>query len=288
MDFSNQLFAELSPEQLSGYYDTGAELLITWTPKVVGALLVLIIGWWIIARLTTLITRVISHTTDDETLQRFVRSLVSMLLKAMLLIAVADMVGIATTSFVALIGAAGLAVGLALQGSLANFAGGVLILLFRPFKVGDFIEAQGVMGTVQGIQIFSTILNTPDNKRIIVPNGALSNDNITNFSAEETRRVDLNFSIGYDDDLRAAKTLLEIIVKEDARIMHDPEPFIAVSELGDSSVNFVVRVWVLRADYWPVHFSLLETVKLRFDEAGISIPYPQQDVHVKGLPSQAA
>ncbi|MEM1436176.1 MAG: mechanosensitive ion channel domain-containing protein [Pseudomonadota bacterium] len=273
---------------MRGYYDTGAELLITWTPKVVGALLVLIVGWWVVARITSVITRLISHTTDDETLQRFVRSLVSMLLKAMLLIAVADMVGIATTSFVALIGAAGLAVGLALQGSLANFAGGVLILLFRPFKVGDFIEAQGVMGTVQGIQIFSTILNTPDNKRIIIPNGALSNDNITNFSAEDTRRVDMTFGIGYEDDLRAAKALLETIVGEDSRILGDPAPFVAVAELADNSVNFVVRVWVRSGDYWPVHFHLLETVKLRFDEAGISIPFPQQDVHVKGLPSQAA
>lgn len=190
------------------------------------------------------------------------------------------MVGIETTSFIAILAAAGLAIGLALQGSLTNFAGGVLILMFRPYKVGDFVDAQGVTGTVDEIQIFNTVIKTGDNKRIIVPNGAISNGIITNFSAEATRRVDFIFGIGYDDDIAQAKSTLKRIFAEDDRVFTDPEPLVVVSELADSSVNFTCRVWVNAADYWGVFFDTTEKVKLVFDKENISIPYPQSDVHI--------
>ena len=190
------------------------------------------------------------------------------------------MIGIETTSFIAVLGAAGLAIGLALQGSLSNFAGGVLVLMFRPYKVGDFIDAQGVMGTVHEIQIFNTILKTPDNKVIIVPNGAISNGIITNFSMEATRRVDFVFGIGYSDDIAKAKATIERLISEDGRALSDPEPQIVVSELADSSVNITTRVWVNASDYWGLFFDLTEKVKLTFDQEGISIPFPQRDVHV--------
>jgi small conductance mechanosensitive channel len=190
------------------------------------------------------------------------------------------MINIETTSFVALLGAAGLAIGLALQGTLANFAGGVLILMFRPYRVGDFIDAQGITGTVRSIQIFNTILTTGDNKRVIVPNGAISNGIITNFSAEDTRRVDFVFGIGYDDDIDKAKSVLHRLIKEEGRIFSEPEPLVVVSELADSSVNFTVRTWVKASDYWGVYFSMTEKVKIAFDAEELSIPYPQTDVHL--------
>ena len=196
------------------------------------------------------------------------------------LISVASMIGIETTSFIAILGAAGLAIGLALQGSLGNFAGGVLVLLFKPFKVGDFIDAQGVAGTVSEIQIFNTIIKTPDNKVIIVPNGAVYNGVITNFSKEATRRVDFVFGIGYGDDIKKAKEVIARLVDADERAMKDPAPTIVVSELADSSVNISCRVWVNASDYWGVFFDLTENVKLTFDAEGISIPFPQQDVHM--------
>ena len=183
-------------------------------------------------------------------------------------------------SFVAIIGAAGLAVGLALQGTLQNFAGGVIILILRPFKVGDYIEGSGHAGTIKEIQIFNTVMLTPDNKKIIIPNGGLSNASITNYSAQPTRRVDMVFGIGYDDDIKKAKELLETIVTGDERVLKDPIHQIAVSELADSSVNFVVRPWVNAADYWDVYFDMHEKIKLEFDKAGISIPFPQRDVHI--------
>ena len=184
------------------------------------------------------------------------------------------------TSFIAVLGAAGLAVGLALQGSLQNFAGGVLILFFKPYKIGDFVDAAGYMGTVKEIQIFNTILKTPDNKTIIIPNGILSNASLTNFSTEPTRRVDMTFGIGYSDDILKAKSVLESLLKSDNRILNDPAYMIVVSELADSSVNLVVRAWCNSADYWGIYFSMQEKVKLEFDKQGISIPFPQRDVHV--------
>ena len=217
---------------------------------------------------------------SEESLQKFLGSLSSILLKILLLITVASTIGIEATSFIAILGAAGLAVGLALQGSLGNFAGGLLILLFKPFKVGDFIETQGQLGKVHAIHVFSTVLKTPDNKTIILPNGAVAGGSITNFSTEKQRRVDMTFGIGYGDDLKKAKDILKQLVDNDERILKDPEPVIAVSELGDNSVNYVVRVWCNAADYWSIFFDMQETVKLTFDQEGISIPFPQRDVHL--------
>ena len=202
------------------------------------------------------------------------------LLLTFVILAALGQLGIQTTSFIAIIGAAGLAIGLALQGALANFAAGFLMIIFRPFKVGDFIQCAGVAGTVEEIQIFTTQLKTPDNKTIIVPNAKITSDNITNFSTKETRRVDLVFGIGYGDDIDNAKKVISDLLEKDERIMKDPPPTIAVVELADSSVNFVVRPWVKSGDYWDVHFDMTENIKKRFDAEGISIPFPQQDVHL--------
>jgi len=273
---------DLSTEQLSGYMDTAVELAMTYGPKLVLALVVLIVGLWIVNRVVKLTLAAMERTNTEPTLAKFLSSLVSVGLKALLLISVASMVGIETTSFIAILGAAGLAVGLALQGSLANFAGGVLVLLFKPYKVGDFVEAQGVAGSVAEIQIFNTVIRTGDNKVIIVPNGAISNGIITNFSAETTRRVDFVFGIGYDDDIAKAKDVLDRLFKEDDRVFSDPAPLIVVSELADSSVNITVRAWAQASDYWGLYFGMTERVKLTFDQEGISFPFPQRDVHMIG------
>jgi small conductance mechanosensitive channel len=265
---------------MQGYVDTAVEMAIQYGPQLVLAIVVLIVGLWIIKRVVALMGRAMEAGDTDATLAKFLGNLASVVLKALLLISVAGMVGIETTSFIAVLGAAGLAIGLALQGSLANFAGGVLVLMFRPYKVGDFVEAQGVAGTVAEIQIFNTVIKSGDNKRIIVPNGAISNGIITNFSAEETRRVDFVFGIGYTDDIAKAKATLNRIISEDDRILSDPASLVVVSELADSSVNFTVRAWVNAADYWGVYFDTTEKVKLVFDQEGISIPFPQQDVHM--------
>ncbi len=271
---------EISTEQMAGYMDTAVEMTMTYGPQLILAIVVLIVGLWIINRVVRLMGAGMERSNTEPTLAKFLCNLSSVGLKALLLISVASMIGIETTSFIAVLGAAGLAVGLALQGSLSNFAGGVLVLMFRPYKVGDFIDAQGVMGTVHEIQIFNTILKTPDNKVIIVPNGSISNGIITNFSMEATRRVDFVFGIGYSDDIAKAKATIERLVREDSRTLSDPEPQIVVSELADSSVNITTRVWVNAADYWGVFFDLTEKVKLTFDQEGISIPFPQRDVHV--------
>lgn len=271
---------EISTEQVSAYADTAIELLMTYGPKLILAIVVLIVGLWIVNRVVRLIGKGMERSNAEPTLAKFLSSLASIGLKALLLISVASMIGIETTSFIAILGAAGLAVGLALQGTLANFAGGALILLFRPYKVGDFIDAQGVTGTVAEIQIFNTVIRTGDNKVIIVPNGSISNGIITNFSAEATRRVDFVFGIDYGDDIGKAKSVLERLVTEDSRTLADPAHVIVVSELGDSSVNITVRVWVNAADYWGLYFDLTEKVKLTFDQEGISFPFPQQDVHM--------
>jgi small conductance mechanosensitive channel len=256
------------------------EWLITYGPNLLFAVGTLIVGLWVIRMITKIFSRVMGKAKVDISLQRFLASLVGAILKVLLFISVIDMVGIKTTSFVAIVGAAGLAVGLALQGSLANFAGGVLILLFKPFKVGDFIEAQGYAGSVKAIRIFNTILKTGDNKNIFIPNGPLSGGSITNYSTETTRRVDMVFGIGYDDDIKKTKDVLYQLIKADERILDDPAPLVVVSELADSSVNFTVRVWCKSADYWGIYFDMHENVKLEFDKQGISIPFPQQDVHL--------
>lgn len=266
--------------KIEEYTQLALEMTMAYAPKLLLAILTLIIGLWLIGKVSDLFDRLMQARNTEPTLQKFVHNLVSILLKALLFISAASMVGVETTSFIAILGAAGLAVGLALQGSLANFAGGVLILLFKPFKVGDVIEGGGVLGIVREIQIFNTILNTFDNKRIIVPNATLSNNVVTNFSSEATRRVDLTFGIGYGDDLLKAKEVLKEMVTSDERVLKDPAFEIYVKELGDSSVNFIVRAWVNAADYWGFYFHMQEGVKLRFDQEGISIPFPQRDVHL--------
>ena len=270
----------LNTSNLQSYSQKAIDLAVEYGPQLVLAILVLIIGFWIIRMVIKAVNRGMERSNVDISLRKFLGSLLSILLKVLLLISVASMIGIATTSFVAIIGAAGLAVGLALQGGLANFAGGVIILIFKPFKVGDFLDAQGYMGTVNEITIFTTILKTPDNKTVIIPNGALSNGSMVNFSTEPTRRVDMSFGIGYGDSIEKAKQVLTQLVDSDERILKDPAPQIVVDELGESSVNFKVRAWCESANYWGIYFDMQEKVKLTFDKEGISIPFPQRDVHV--------
>lgn len=254
--------------------------LIVHGPKVLYALLTLIIGWWIIKIIVRLVSKGLELRDLDASLKSFFKSFISILLKTLLIVSVISMMGIQMTSFIAILGAAGLAVGMALSGMLQNFAGGVMILIFKPFKVGDFINAQGHSGSVREIQIFHTILKTPDNKTIIIPNGGLATNSLINFSAEATRRVDLVFGIGYGDDIDKARQIISEIINAQDKIKKDPEPFIGVVELADSSVNFTVRLWVDAANYWEVYFYMQETVKKTFDKKGVSIPFPQRDVHI--------
>jgi len=258
----------------------GYALLATYGLKIVFAIIILIIGRWVARLFSKLIQRVMKKQDVDETLRSFAGNMIYYALLTFVVLAALGQLGIQTTSFIAVIGAAGLAIGLALQGSLANFASGFLMIMFRPFKVGDLIEGAGVMGTVESLQIFTTQLRTPDNKKIIVPNASLTGDNIINWSATGTRRVDMVFGIGYDDDIDKAKQLIAEILAADERVLQDPAPQVAVSELADSSVNFVARPWAKTGDYWGVFFDTTEAVKKRFDAEGISIPYPQSDVHL--------
>ncbi|MAD42773.1 MAG: mechanosensitive ion channel protein MscS [Arcobacter sp.] len=244
------------------------------------ALVVFLVGKWIVRRITNLLVSVLRKINGmDETLVKFLENIVYYILMIVVILAALSELGIETTSFMAILGAAGLAIGLALQGSLGNFASGVMIILFKPFKVGDVVTAAGVTGSVQEVSIFNTIMITPDNQKIIVPNSAITNDSITNINANPTRRVDLVVGIGYDDDIKKAKNVLNSIVEADERVLKEKGITVAVSELADSSVNFVVRAWVNTPDYWAVKFDLTETIKITFDNEGISIPYPQQDVH---------
>lgn len=256
------------------------DLLFEYGPIVLGALVALVIGLWVIKWILKAVNAGMTRGSVDESLKPFLISLISSLLKVMLAISIMSMLGIAMTSFIAILGAAGLAVGMALSGTLQNFAGGVMILLFKPFKVGDYIEAQGYNGVVKEIQIFVTILTTPDNKTIIIPNGGLSNGSVINFSTQKTRRVDWVFGIGYGDDLNKAKDILSNILSNDERILKDPDVFIGLGEMADSSVNLTVRVWVNAADYWGVFFDTNEKVYNDFNTGGINIPFPQMDVHV--------
>lgn len=256
------------------------DLVMEYGPKLIGAIIVLIIGSMIIKMIINAFKSMLNKKQTDESLKPFLTSLVSALLKVMLFISVLGMIGIEMTSFIAILGAAGLAVGMALSGTLQNFAGGVMILIFKPFKVGDVITAQGYTGSVAEIQIFNTILKTPDNKTIIIPNGGLSTGSMINFSTETQRRVDWTFGIAYGDDVDKTKEVIMGLIKEDNRIKNEPEPFIAVAELADSSVNFAVRVWVDAPDYWAVFFAMNENVYKTFAKQGLNIPFPQMDVHV--------
>ncbi len=263
---------------LSELTEKAIALVMTYTPKLLLAIVTLVVGLWLVNRFVRLLDHRLGK--KDPTLNKFLCGLISAVLKVMLLISVASMIGIETTSFIAVVGAAGLAIGLALQGSLANFAGGVLILIFKPFKVGDTIEAEGHLGSVAEIQILYTVLNTFDNKRIVIPNGSLSNATLINVSVYDKRRCDMTFGIGYDDDIDKAKKVLQRLFEEDERSLIEPAPRICVGGLGDNSVDLMFRPWVATDDLWPYYWDMQEKVKKAFDEEGISIPYPQRDVHL--------
>ena len=257
-----------------------SEYALEYGLKLLGAVAVWVIGSWVIKVVIKAFGKVLERSQTDESLKPFLKGIVSGLLKIMLAISVLTMLGVHMTSFIAIMGAAGLAVGMALSGTLQNFAGGVIILIFKPFNVGDFIDAQGHKGTVSEIQLFNTILKSVDNKTIIIPNGGLSTGSMTNYSTEKQRRVDWTIGIAYGDDIDKAKTVIKALCDDDSRILKDPEVFIAVSELADSSVNFTVKAWVNAEDYWGVFFKMNEKVYKTFGKEGLNIPFPQMDVHV--------
>jgi len=257
------------------------EITFSYGPKVIGAIVVFILGWWLIKGFTKSFSRMLEKRHTDESLRPFLRSIMDATLKVLLIISVFGMLGIEMTSFIAILGAAGLAVGMALSGSLQNFAGGVMILLFKPFKVGDNISAQGHIGTVKEIQIFNTILKTPDNKTIIIPNGGLSTGSMTNFSTEKQRRIEWIFGMAYGDDVDKAKAVLRDLCYADNRILKVPDVMVAVNALNSSSVDFVVRAWVDTDNYWEVFFEMNEKVYKQFPAVGLNIPFPQMDVYIK-------
>ena len=267
-------------DEVTSFVAENQDLVFHHLISIAVALVIFVIGRWIAKGITGVLERALLARAIDKAVVSFLGSIVYTLIMVAVLLMALSHVGVQTTSFIAILGAAGLAVGLALQGSLANFASGVLIIIFRPFKAGHFVDAGGVMGTVDKIEIFQTILKTPDNKRVLIPNAQITGSAITNFSAEPTRRVDLVIGISYDSDLRKAKQILADILAADERILPEPEPVIAIGELADSSVNILVRPWVNAADYWGVYWDTLEKVKLTFDEQGIGIPFPQMDVHL--------
>lgn len=257
------------------------EMLLGYLLQLIAAVVIFYIGRMVAKGVRRFMEKALLARSVDKAVVSFVASIVYAIIMIATVLMALSQVGVQTTSFIAILGAAGLAVGLALQGSLANFASGILIILFRPFKSGDFIDAGGITGTVDKIEIFQTIMKTPDNKRVIVPNAQITGSAITNYSAEATRRVDLVIGISYDSDLKKAKQLLEDMLKNDQRVLAEPAPVVKVGALADSSVNFVVRPWVNSADYWAVYWDILENVKVTFDEQGIGIPFPQMDVHIK-------
>lgn len=257
-----------------------SELMSSFGISLFIALFILLIGRQVVKILIKVISSALERSNTEDTVRIFVTNLLNTLLMIVVFIAAINQLGIQTTSIIAVLGAAGLAIGLALQGSLSNFAAGILIVIYRPYKVGDYIQADNHLGTVDDIQIFSTVLKTPDNKLVIVPNGSIMNGSIVNFSNQDKRRVDIIASCSYEDDIDKVKSVLADILSKDDRILSEPKPRIAVSELADSSVNFIVRPWVKNSDYIDVYYSLLEEIKKRFDQEGISIPYPQSDVHI--------
>ncbi|MEM9253990.1 MAG: mechanosensitive ion channel domain-containing protein [Pseudomonadota bacterium] len=260
---------------------------VPWGIRIAFALVIFYVGRIVVGIVIRAIRKVLEQREMDEILVGFLTSILRWVLLLFVVVAALSQLGIDTTSMVALLGAAGLAIGLSLQGSLSNFASGVMLIIFRPFTKGDFVEVAGATGVIDNISIFTTTMTTPDNKEVIVPNGAILSNNITNYSARDTRRVDMVFGISYDDDIRTAKAMLEEIVAGDSRILEEPAPVVALGELADSSVNFLVRPWVNAEDYWAVLWDTTEAVKLKFDEAGISIPFPQMDVHMN-KPGEAA
>lgn len=271
--------------QLDELQQAWLPLVMQYGGQVLLAIITLLVGWWVIGRLTAAVLGLLQRRNIDPTLHGFLGALVGIGLRVLLLVSVAGMIGVETTSFIALIGAAGLAIGLALQGSLANFAGGMLIIMLRPFKVGEYIEAQGMGGTVDSIQIFHTVLKTPDNKTVVIPNGSLSNGNIINYSRQPTRRVDLNIGIDYGDDVKQAREILLRLARADERVFTDPEPVVWLVSLGDSSVNLSLRMWTKTSDYWGVFWDIQELAKETFDREGITIPFPQRTLHMVTPPA---
>ncbi len=266
--------------EMSSILDKVWELVTIYGIKVLAAIVIFVVGRWVAKALSNIIRKMMRKGDVDQTIRRFVANMAYIVLMVFVVLAALSQLGIQTTSFIAILGAAGLAIGLALQGSLANFAAGFLMILFRPIRVGDYIEGAGTAGTVEEIAIFTTTLVTPDNKTVIIPNGALTGDNIVNWTIKGTRRVDMVMGIGYEDDIDKAKQIMVDVMAQDDRILKDPAPQIAVSELADSSVNFVVRPWAKASDYWGVYMTMMENFKKAFDANGISIPFPQRDVHV--------
>ncbi|MBI9020352.1 MAG: mechanosensitive ion channel [Verrucomicrobia bacterium] len=259
---------------------TAQEMLAQFGLKIVAAILVFVIGRWVAKQLRTLLRKTLESAKVDAAIVGFTSSLAHAAFMVFVVLAALGQIGVQTTSFIAVLGAAGLAVGLALQGSLANFAAGVLVLLFRPFKVGDFVEGAGATGVVKEIHIFTTTITTPDNKRVIIPNAKMMGDNIINYSSEGTRRLDLTASISYGDSIDTAKAALMDEIMKEARVLKDPAPFVGVSSMSDSSIDLAVRPWVNAADYWPVFFALNEAIKKRLEAEGLTIPFPQRDVHL--------
>lgn len=270
-------------EKSGSYLELVKAFVITYGIALVGAILVLIVGLYAIKVVVAWMGKFLDRKHIDPSLRPFLVSLLDALLKVMLVLTVLGMVGVEMTSFIAILGAAGLAIGMALSGTLQNFAGGVLILIIKPFKVGDVIISQGHTGTVKEIQIFNTIMKTGDNITIILPNGPLANSSIVNYSTEEKRRVDWVFSIAYGDDFNKAKGLIRSLLDQDSRIQQDPEPFIVLSEMAASSIDITVRVWTKSTDYWAVKFDINQQIYEKFGEAGLSIPYPQMDIHVRKM-----
>lgn len=277
---SHLSFQDLTQELIKGAVNLGIKIAV--------ALIIFYVGRWLIRRFYNMFNKVLVKRDVDLSLRTFLLSLVNITLILLLIVMIIGVLGINTTSFVALFASAGVAIGMALSGTLQNFASGVMILLFKPFQVGDFIEAQGQSGTVKAIQIFNTVLNTPDNKTIIIPNGGLSNGIINNYSKEGRRRVDWQFGIAYGDDYDKAKQVISDLLGADKRISAEPAPFIALNSLGDSSVNLVVRAWVNAGDYWDVYFAMNEKVYKSFPQAGLNIPFPQLDVHLDRINDKQA
>ncbi|MBU2946045.1 mechanosensitive ion channel family protein [Zobellia uliginosa] len=270
-------------EQAEVWMNKGIDFAVEYGPKVIGAIIIYIIGSWVIKKIVNLVRKGMTSQEYDVSLQKFLLSLVKWALTIFLIITVISTLGVDTTSFAAIIAAAGLAIGLALQGSLSNFAGGVLIIIFKPYKIGDLVEAQGALGVVKEIEIFTTKLVTPDNKLAIIPNGAMSNGNIVNYTAEGKMRVDTTIGVGYGEDIKTAKDVLLNVLMADPKVLKDPAPSVNVSELADSSVNFAVRPFCKPEHYWDVYFGTLENCKLALDKAGIEIPYPHQvEIQKKG------
>jgi small conductance mechanosensitive channel len=281
-----QTTAETSNSQPQQIFDTIQQFLATkgtdFALNLLAAILILVIGRWVSKLISKIIAQVMTKAKVEPLLVTFVRHMSYFAMLAFVIIAALDRIGIKLTAAIAVLGAAALAIAFALQGSLSNFAAGILMIIFKPFKVGDFVEAAGVQGTVQEIQVLTTVINSLDNIRIIIPNAQVTNGTIRNFTANDTRRVDLKIGISYGDDLKKAKQVIEGVLAADKRILKNPAPTVAVYELGDSSVNFVVRPWVKPADYWDVYFDVTAKVKLALESNGLTIPFPQRDVHIKG------